>query len=196
MQWSAPLRRPNPSSSKEYVGTQEAGRRTSFSGGSASSSTHTGAADDTGASAGPSARNDFADLEKADTNHSLSRTTSSRVNRVEALTRRRKQEEFFTHPLSHVKTSQEYIVDFDGPDDPYKPLNWPFRKKVMTTMIYGLTTMGATFASSVYSPAVDTLSEDYGVGTEVTVLGISFTLAGFGLGPLLWFATILSSNRP
>jgi hypothetical protein len=49
----------------------------------------------------------------------------------------------FTHPLSHTKTSDDVIVDFDGPDDPYQPLNWGFRKKAITTVLYGLTTMGA-----------------------------------------------------
>lgn len=48
----------------------------------------------------------------------------------------------FNHPLSHTKTSTDVIVDFDGPDDPYRPLNWPFHKKAITTVLYGLTTMG------------------------------------------------------
>lgn len=48
----------------------------------------------------------------------------------------------FTHPLTHTKTSQDFIVDFDGPDDPYRPLNWGFAKKATTTVLYGLTTMG------------------------------------------------------
>jgi hypothetical protein len=48
----------------------------------------------------------------------------------------------FTHPLSHSKTTEDVIVDFDGPDDPYRPLNWGFRKKAVTTVLYGLTTMG------------------------------------------------------
>jgi hypothetical protein len=34
------------------------------------------------------------------------------------------------------------IVDFEGLDDPYRPLNWGFRKKAITTVLYGLTTMG------------------------------------------------------
>ena len=46
--------------------------------------------------------------------------------------------------------------------------------------------MGATLNSSVYSPAVDPISEEYHVGTEVSLLGLSLLLAGFGLGPLLW----------
>ena len=51
-----------------------------------------------------------------------------------------------------IKTETEQdtnLVDFDGPDDPYHPLNWPFGKKVATTLIYGLTTMGSTWATSV-----------------------------------------------
>lgn len=48
----------------------------------------------------------------------------------------------FTHPLTHTKTTEDVLVDFDGPDDPYKPLNWAFRKKAITTLLYGLTTMG------------------------------------------------------
>lgn len=48
----------------------------------------------------------------------------------------------FTHPLTHIKTTSDVIVDFDGADDPYMPLNWPFRKKCITTFLYGLTTMG------------------------------------------------------
>lgn len=40
------------------------------------------------------------------------------------------------------------IVDFDGPDDPYRPLNWPMRKKLITTALYSATTMGSTWAST------------------------------------------------
>ncbi|KAF7530787.1 hypothetical protein G7054_g9500 [Neopestalotiopsis clavispora] len=35
----------------------------------------------------------------------------------------------FTHPLAREKTSQDQLVDFDGPDDPYRPINWPMHKK-------------------------------------------------------------------
>lgn len=87
------------------------------------------------------------DLEKAETAPDLDRsTTTGRVSRIQSLTRKKSR---FEHPLSHVKTAEDVIVDFDGPDDPYRPLNWPFRKKVVTTVLYGFTTMGSTWASSV-----------------------------------------------
>lgn len=113
-------------------------------------------------------------------------TPRARLTRTQSLTRRGTTRGRFTHPLAHVKTSEAEIVDFDGDDDPYRPLNWPFRKKLVTTMLYGLTTMGSTWASSVYAPAVTQISNDYNVGTEVSLLGLSFLLLGFGLGPLIW----------
>lgn len=123
----------------------------------------------------------------------LSRTSSRRLERSTTATsaalskiRSRPARMEFTHPLASEKTKQDVIVDFDGPDDPYRPINWPFKKKAITTVLYGFTTMGATFASSVYSPAVQQVSQEFGVGHEVSTLGLALLLFGFGLGPLLW----------
>jgi hypothetical protein len=91
------------------------------------------------------------DLEKAQTARSGAGSTATmgkRLSRTQSAGRRPPRG-FFQHPLSHAKTNEDVIVDFDGPDDPYRPINWPMRKKVITTILYGLTTMGATWASSV-----------------------------------------------
>ncbi|KAL8692377.1 MAG: hypothetical protein Q9218_002596 [Villophora microphyllina] len=122
------------------------------------------------------------DVEKA-TSSEL-QPTGSRISRIQTLTRR--QTARFTHPLSHTQTTHDVLVDFDGQDDPYRPINWPFRKKVITTVLYGFTTMGSTWASSVYSPAIEPISKQFHVGTEVSLLGLSVLLVGFGLGPLFW----------
>lgn len=74
--------------------------------------------------------------------------SSGRVSRIQSVTRRRSWAAGFTHALSHVKTPRDYIVDFEGTDDPYHPRNWPFRKKVTTTLLYSFTTAGITLASS------------------------------------------------
>jgi len=88
--------------------------------------------------------NDTLDLEKQDTeiqsiysSESHVVTTSRRISRSQSLARRSTLRGRFSHPLSHVKTSDAEIVDFDGPDDPYRPQNWPFRKKLVTTLLYG-----------------------------------------------------------
>jgi multidrug resistance protein len=133
--------------------------------------------------------NGMPDIEKAETQQDTAGSrvmTSGRVTRIQSLTRRKTRDPGFSHALSHVKTGPEVLVDFEGPDDPYHPLNWPMRKKVITTLLYGVTTMGSTFASSVYSSDIDIISAEHGVGTEVSILGLSLLLAGFGLGPLIW----------
>ncbi|KAM4055868.1 major facilitator superfamily protein [Hirsutella rhossiliensis] len=92
----------------------------------------------------------------------------------------------FTHPLAHVPTTAGELVDFDGRDDPYHPLNWARRKKVATTLLYGLVTMTATWASSAYSAGTAQIAREFDVGPQVVTLGTTLFLLGFGLGPLLW----------
>ncbi|KAI9689653.1 MAG: hypothetical protein M1820_010123 [Bogoriella megaspora] len=131
------------------------------------------------------AGNSNLDVEKAETRASQS-AGLSRIQTTLSTVRSRRPVPPFTHPLSHTKTAQDVIVGFDGLDDPYRPLNWPYKKKVVTTVLYGFTTMGATFASSSFSPAINQVSQQFHVGTEVSLLGISLLLFGFGVGPLIW----------
>ncbi|KAK9778294.1 putative Major facilitator superfamily domain-containing protein [Seiridium cardinale] len=129
------------------------------------------------------------DLEQMDT-RTTGRSGGSRpdINRTESLVARVRSRPVpkFSHPLSRQKTTQDQLVDFEGLDDPYHPLNWSLRKKVSTTMLYGLVTMTATWASSSYSAGTAQIAEEFHVGTQVAVLGTSLFLVGFGLGPLLW----------
>ncbi|KAI1379591.1 polyamine transporter 1 [Hypoxylon crocopeplum] len=115
----------------------------------------------------------------------LSRTVSRRDTALSRI-RSRPPVPPFNHPLSKQKTGQDCIVDFDGPDDPYRPVNWPRHKKVVTTMLYGLVTMTATWASSSYSAGTAQIAEQFGVGRQVATLGTTLFLLGFGIGPLLW----------
>jgi MFS transporter, DHA1 family, multidrug resistance protein len=121
---------------------------------------------------------------------SLSHTTSraNGISRVFSRIRSRPPitSNSFRHPLSIAKTSEDVVVHFDGPNDPYKALNWPSKKKIITTAMYGLTTMTATWASSTYSPGTREVAGEFGVGTQVATLGTSLFLFGFGIGPLLW----------
>ncbi|KAJ6142836.1 MFS multidrug transporter [Penicillium samsonianum] len=94
--------------------------------------------------------------------------------------------ESLEHPLLYDATPPTVLVDFDGKDDPYHPMNWPFRKKVITTLLYGFTTCWITFASAIYSAGLGQVSEDFRVSKEVAASGISLMVFGFGLGPLLW----------
>jgi DHA1 family multidrug resistance protein-like MFS transporter len=114
----------------------------------------------------------------------LARTVSRRQTVLSRI--RSRPVPLFTHPLSHVQTSKHLLVDFEGPEDPYRPINWATKKKVVTTMLYGLVTMSATWASSSYSAGTLQVAEQFHVGTQTATLGTTLFLFGFGLGPLLW----------
>jgi hypothetical protein len=85
-------------------------------------------------------------LEKQTTTSSTASASNQRTQSIISRIRSREPGQIakFTHPLSHTRTSPDVLVDFDGPDDPYHPRNWGFNKKCVTTVLYGLTTMGKT----------------------------------------------------
>lgn len=83
-------------------------------------------------------------------------------------------------------SSNSIIVKFDGLDDHYNARNWSKSKKGLLTILYGLTTMGATWSSAIYSTGASDIAQEFDVGEEIVNLGTSFMLIGFGTGPLLW----------
>jgi DHA1 family multidrug resistance protein-like MFS transporter len=81
---------------------------------------------------------------------------------------------------------EEYVVEFDGPQDPLHAQNWPLRKKLLTAAMLGYTTMTSAFTSSIFSSATTVVAAKYGVGQEVGLLGTTFYVLGFAFGPSLW----------
>ncbi|KAK0761547.1 hypothetical protein N5P37_006500 [Trichoderma harzianum] len=109
----------------------------------------------------------------------------SRIETIVSRIRSRPVPEF-SHPLANLPTEEKCLVDFDGVEDPYRPLNWPTHKKILTTVLYGLVTMSATWASSSYSVGTDQVAKEFHISTQVATLGTTLYLIGFGIGPLLW----------
>ncbi|KAK0741049.1 major facilitator superfamily domain-containing protein [Schizothecium vesticola] len=81
---------------------------------------------------------------------------------------------------------EEYVVEFEGPDDPLHAQNWSLKKKVLTAAMLGYTTMTAAFGSSIFSAATTAVSRQFNVGNEVALLGTSLYVLGFATGPSLW----------
>ncbi|KAE8149351.1 major facilitator superfamily domain-containing protein [Aspergillus avenaceus] len=77
-------------------------------------------------------------------------------------------------------------VEFEGPEDPLNPLNWPLGKKVYMCAILGISTMIVAFASSVFAPTVPVMMQLYGISKEVATLGVSLYVYGFAFGPLVF----------
>ena len=65
------------------------------------------------------------------------------------------------------------VIGWDGPDDPQNPQNWTKTKKYTATVLYASMTFCITFASSVFSTATLVTAKEFGVSTEVMVLGTS-----------------------
>ena len=87
---------------------------------------------------------------------------------------------------STIPQKAEYTVDFEGPDDPIHPHNWPQRKKVYAGGVANYTCLCSTFASAVLSPAQRAIGHTFDVSEEVATLATSLFVMGYALGPLVW----------
>ena len=90
------------------------------------------------------------------------------------------------------------IVSWDGPDDPENPQNWSQRTKWTRAMVIASMTLVVTFSSSVFSTGTLKVSKEFHISTEVSTLGTSLFVLGFGMGPTVWgpLSEIFGRTRP
>ncbi|KAF2198326.1 major facilitator superfamily [Delitschia confertaspora ATCC 74209] len=81
---------------------------------------------------------------------------------------------------------EDYVVEFDGVDDPLHAQNWPIQKKLLTAAMLGFTTLTAAFGSSIFSAATFSVARQFHVSGEVGILGTSLYVLGFATGPIFW----------
>ncbi|KAF5368187.1 hypothetical protein D9757_011303 [Collybiopsis confluens] len=78
------------------------------------------------------------------------------------------------------------IVDWDGPNDPKNPKNWPNKRKWAATLIVALFTFVSPVASSMIAPGSQQVGDEFGVTTRIELDMItSIFVLGFAIGPLL-----------
>ncbi|KJK63893.1 Major Facilitator Superfamily protein [Aspergillus parasiticus SU-1] len=85
-----------------------------------------------------------------------------------------------------LPNEDDYIVTFDGPDDPEHPFNWSFTVKLYTSVMVCFGTFISSFASAVFAPGTAGVAKAFGVSTEVGILGTTLFVLGFASGPLIW----------
>ncbi|KAK6387350.1 hypothetical protein LTS17_000617 [Exophiala oligosperma] len=85
-----------------------------------------------------------------------------------------------------LPAQEEYVVEFDGKDDPTHPQNWPFKRKFYIGAILAYTCLGSTFTSSVFSASTFSVAAHFGVSVEVATLSTSLYVLGYAFGPLIW----------
>lgn len=81
---------------------------------------------------------------------------------------------------------EDYVVEYDGPDDPLHPQNWTFRKKLLIAVILAYTSLCSTFTSSLFSASTRAFSVYWGISVEVATLSTSLYVLGYAFGPLVW----------
>lgn len=81
---------------------------------------------------------------------------------------------------------EEYVVEFDGHDDPLHAQNWPMKKKLRMGVILAFDALSASMGSSIFSSATLPVASEFGVGREVGTLGTSLFVFGYAFGPLMW----------
>ncbi|KAI1503608.1 major facilitator superfamily domain-containing protein [Biscogniauxia marginata] len=77
------------------------------------------------------------------------------------------------------------LVTFDH-DDPENPKNWSKAYKWYCTMVVACTCFVVALASSVVTPDIAGVAEEFGVSEEVALLSISLFVVGFGVGPMIF----------
>ncbi|KAJ5713525.1 MFS general substrate transporter [Penicillium malachiteum] len=91
----------------------------------------------------------------------------------------------------------DYVVEFDGPDDPLYPKNWPTKTKVYITAMLAFTSICSTFDSAIFSASTDNVASHFHVGTEVSLLSSTLYIMGYASGPLIWAPlSELKGRRP
>ena len=78
------------------------------------------------------------------------------------------------------------IVDWDGPDDPKNPMNWPMSLRWLQVTIVALLTFTTPLASSMFAPGLGLLNEEFHTQSDVlSALALSCYLLGFVFGPFV-----------
>lgn len=78
------------------------------------------------------------------------------------------------------------IVDWDGPNDPENPMNWPKFKKWMAIAIVSLITFLIPLGSSMFAPGVPALMAEFHSTNELlSGFVVSVYVLGFAVGPLV-----------
>lgn len=75
--------------------------------------------------------------------------------------------------------------DWNGPDDPENPQNWPAWIRYFHVVPPSLISFAAALGTSIITPAVGAIQQDFRVSTTVAILPLSLYVLALGFGPIL-----------
>ncbi|KAM5376445.1 hypothetical protein ACJZ2D_005499 [Fusarium nematophilum] len=77
-------------------------------------------------------------------------------------------------------------VDWDGPDDPERPVNWPKAKKWRVILTVSMLSFMTPFASSMLAPSIDEIMQEMNAtNRDLGSFAVSVYLLGYAFGPLI-----------
>lgn len=79
------------------------------------------------------------------------------------------------------------VIEWFGDDDPENPVNWSLFKKVFVTFEICLLTTSVYIGSAIYSAGTESVAGIFGVSEVAATLGLTLFVAGYGLGPMIWY---------
>jgi DHA1 family multidrug resistance protein-like MFS transporter len=77
------------------------------------------------------------------------------------------------------------LIDFNGPDDPDMPRNWPMLAKTVVMIDVMLLNFSFYAASAIFTPSIPKIEEVFGATTAEGTLGLSLFVIAYGIGPLI-----------
>ena len=78
------------------------------------------------------------------------------------------------------------IVDWDGPNDPENPMNWPMSSKALSVGIVSTWTFLTPLASSMVAPGIgEVLQEFHSTSATLGSFIVSIYILGYAVGPLV-----------
>lgn len=87
-----------------------------------------------------------------------------------------------------VQGEQDTItVDWEGPDDPLNPLNWPHGRKLFTIFLVSAVTFNVSLAATIFAPGVPKLMDEFhNTNDSLSGFLVSAYIVAFVLGPLIF----------
>ncbi|KAI1502200.1 polyamine transporter 3 [Biscogniauxia marginata] len=85
-----------------------------------------------------------------------------------------------------VEETNPDVVDWNGPNDPENPKNWPEKKKWLNVSILSLLSIVTPLGSSMFAPGVPSIMAEFHSTSSVTATFlVSIYVLGFAFGPLI-----------
>jgi DHA1 family multidrug resistance protein-like MFS transporter len=88
-------------------------------------------------------------------------------------------------PHARVSNSDTIIVGWYGDDDAENPVNWSQSRKIIVTVCICILTFSVYAGSSIATPGIGGMIEEYNVSLTKGTLTLSVFIMGYAVGPLL-----------